>query len=86
MNLPGIVLGLVMSSLYGAGFHIWRGGGLRRLLLFLVLAWIGFWTGQIAGVQFDLAIGKVGTLLLGPATAGSLAFLFLGNWLFNQPG
>ena len=85
MNLPGFVLGMVMASLYGSGFHAWRGGSLKKLALFFALSWIGFWLGQIGGAMYDVTIGQVGTLLLGPATFGSLVFLFVGNWLFNQP-
>lgn len=73
-----------MSTLYGAAFHFWRGGGLRRLFLFLVLSIVGFWVGQIAGAGFNLTFGKIGTLLLGPASIGSIVFLLVGNWLFNQ--
>ena len=84
MNLPGFLFGFVISALYGSAFHFWRGGGLRRLLLFLVLSIVGFWVGQIAGAALNVTFGKVGTLLLGPATVGSAIFLLVGNWLFNQ--
>lgn len=85
MNLPGFVLGLVVALLYGAAFHLWRGGGFRRLLLFLFLSAAGFTVGQMMGALFGLTIWQVGLVLLGPATLGSLVFLFVGNWLFNQP-
>ena len=84
MTLPGLLLGLVVSTLYGVAFHLWRGGGLRRLLLFIILAWSGFWLGQIAGAAFNLTFFQVGTLLLGMATLGSIVLLFAGNWLFNS--
>lgn len=85
MNLPGLFLGLVVALFYGAAFHLWRGGGFRRLLLFLMLSLAGFTAGQIAGAVFGLTFWQVGLVLLGPATFGSLLFLFVGNWLFNQP-
>jgi hypothetical protein len=47
MSLPSILFGVLLSTLYGAAFHLWRGGGLGRLVLYLVLGWIGFWAGQI---------------------------------------
>ena len=84
MNLPGFLLGFVLAVLYGAAFHFWRGGGFRRLLLFVLLSILGFTAGQIVGAAMNLTIGQVGMLLVGPATVGSLAFLLFGNWLFRQ--
>ena len=84
MNFPGFLLGLVLSLLYGAAFHFWRGGGFRRLLLFLLLSILGFTAGQVAGAALNLAIWQVGMLLVGPATIGSVFFLLFGNWLFRD--
>jgi hypothetical protein len=83
MTLPAVLLGFVIPTLYGALFHLWRGGGIRRLGLLIFLSWLGFWVGQIAGAAFDITIFQVGNLLLGTATAGSLVFLIGGNWLFR---
>ncbi|HUF37263.1 MAG TPA: hypothetical protein VMN57_01960 [Anaerolineales bacterium] len=85
MTLPAIVFGVVLSTFFGVVFHLWRGGGLRKLAILIVLAWGGFWIGQVAGAALDLTLGRVGTLLLGTATAGSFFVLVIGNWIFNQP-
>ena len=85
MTLPAIVFGIVLSTLFGTAFHVWRGGGLRKLAILILLSWGGFWAGQIAGAALNLTFGRVGTLLLGTASAGSLIVLVIGNWLFNQP-
>jgi len=81
MNLPGLLLGLVLSTLYGAIFHLWRGGGLGRLLLYIILSWIGFWSGQFLATYLGWTLITVGSLHLGLATLGSLIFLLLGYWL-----
>jgi hypothetical protein len=85
MTLPAIVFGIVLSTLFGTAFHAWRGGGLRKLAILILLSWGGFWAGQIVGAALNLTFGRVGTLLLGTASAGSLVVLVIGNWLFNQP-
>jgi hypothetical protein len=85
MTLPAVALGVVLSTLYGTVFHFWRGGGLRKLAILILLSWIGFWAGQVAGAALNVTIGRVGTLLLGTATAGSILVLVIGNWIFNQP-
>jgi hypothetical protein len=81
MTLPSIILGFFISSLYGAIFHLWRGGDGGKLLLYLIFSWIGFWLGQIVGDTFDFTIGALGPLYLGPATLGSLVILGIGYWL-----
>lgn len=79
--IPMLLLGLIISTLYGAAFHFWRGGGAGRLLLYLLLAWAGFWGGHLLGVWLGLQFAAVGELNLGAASLGSLLFLGVGYWL-----
>lgn len=81
MTLPTIILGVVISSLYGSVFHLWRGGNFWRLLLYIFLAWIGFWLGHIIGNQLEWTFGSIGTLRLGMASIGTFVSLLLGYWL-----
>ena len=81
MTLPAILFGILISTLYGAAFHLWRGGSLGRLILYLILAWAGFWTGQVVGNYFGWTIGAIGPIYLGSATIFSIIFLSLGYWL-----
>ena len=81
MSLPSLLLGFVFSTLLGAGFHAVRGGGGGKLLLDLVLGWLGFWLGQYTAARLGLTIGSLGSLHLGLAVPVGLVFLFVGNWL-----
>ena len=81
MTLPALLLGILISTLYGAAFHLWRGGGLGRFIWYMILAWVGFWTGQILGNHFGWTFGSIGPLHLGSATLFSVAFLGIGHWL-----
>lgn len=81
MSLPTIILGLILSTLYGALFHLWRGGNAGRLLLYLILAWIGFWLGQLIANYLNLTFDTLGQLHIVIASLGSLLFLGLGYWL-----
>ncbi len=81
MSLPSLLLGFVLSTLIGAGFHALRGGGGGKLLLDLVLGWLGFWLGQYIAERSGFTIGSLGSLHLGLAIPAALVFLFAGNWL-----
>jgi hypothetical protein len=81
MTLPSLILGAVVATLLGAAFHLWRGGGLGRFLLYLTLAWLGFWSGHFLGSTFDLAIFSIGPLYAGVGILVSLGAMFLGHWL-----
>jgi hypothetical protein len=81
MTLPSILIGIVISSLYGAAFHLWRGGGLGRLILYLILAWVGFWLGHLIGNALGWTFVSLGPLRLGTATLGAAITLGVGYWL-----
>jgi hypothetical protein len=81
MTLPIVVFGVLLASLYGALFHLWRDGGLGRLILYLLLSWVGFIIGELAGNALGWTFWSVGTLHIGTATIGSLVFLAAGYWL-----
>jgi hypothetical protein len=81
MTLPALLFGILLSSAYGAAFHFWKGGSLRRLLLYVILAWIGFWMGHLLGAALGWSFAAVGPINAGMATLVSAIFLFGGEWL-----
>lgn len=83
--LPTLIFGFVISTLIGVLFHVWRGGGLFRLILYIFLAWIGFWMGHFIAEYLHISLIKVGQLNLGLAIIFSLIFLGIGYWLSLLP-
>ena len=81
MTFPALIFGVLLSSVYGTAFHFWKGGGLGKLVLFVLLAWVGFWSGQILGAQLGWRFASIGPLNTGMATLGSALVLFVGEWL-----
>ena len=81
MTLLAVLFGLLISTLYGVVFHLWRGGRAGRLALYLILGWAGFWLGQLIATQLGWTFASLGTLHLGMATFVSAIFLFGGYWL-----
>lgn len=81
MFFANYLLGFILSTLYGSLFHLWRGGGVGRLIFYIALSWIGFWIGHWLGLSFDLTVGKIGALQFLTATIGSVLCLLIGHWL-----
>jgi hypothetical protein len=81
MPYPTILFGILLSSAYGAGYHLFRGGSLRRLVGFLVLAWVGFWGGDMLGWYLGWTIGAVGLLNVGTGTLGAFLLLVVGDFV-----
>jgi hypothetical protein len=81
MTFPAILFGIFLSTAYGAAFHFWKGGSLNKLLLYVILAWLGFWIGHIVGGLIGWNFAAVGPINAGLATVGSAIFLLVGEWL-----
>lgn len=86
MTLPDFLLGMLLSTLLGAIFHLWRGGGLNRLVFYIIISWIGFWGGHILCNKLGWTLLSVGTLRVGMGIFGNLVLLALAYFLPNpQP-
>lgn len=81
MTLPSILLGMILSSICGAVYHLVRGGGMSRLFLYLVLAGLGFWIGHFLDGYFGLRFFPIGPLNAGSALVVCVLFLIMGDWL-----
>lgn len=79
MPLPTIVFGVLLSTLYGGLYHLIRGGKTRKLLLFLVLSWAGFWVGDTVGWLLNWTFAPVGMMNAGMGTVGAFVFLAAGD-------
>lgn len=81
MTLPALIIAALVASLYGALYHLIRGGGPGRLLLYLMLSWIGFTLGHLAGIWLGWLFFPLGTINLGLSTLGSVLVLVVGDWI-----
>ncbi|MCB0173694.1 MAG: hypothetical protein KDJ97_24455 [Anaerolineae bacterium] len=78
---PFVLLGLLLGSLYGTIFHLWRGKSLRDFLIYLVAGIIGFGFGQGLGMALGVNMWLIGPLHVVEATVVSWISLFLIQWL-----
>jgi len=81
MTLPSLLFALLIALLYGALYHLVRGGSFWRLVLYLVLSVMGFILGHLIGLWQGWVLMPVGSLNLGLSTMGSFLILVIGDWL-----
>ncbi len=81
MTLPTFLFGLLIALLYGAAYHLIRGGGFWRLLLYLGLSILGFAAGHFIGLWRGWIFIPLGSLNVGVSSAGSIIILVIGDWL-----
>jgi hypothetical protein len=77
----GIVLGFLLATAYGAGFHLLLGGPARRIILYLFASWLGFALGHFVGDFFSIELFKLGPIHLFGASLGSWIALIASWWL-----
>jgi hypothetical protein len=75
-----LVLGFLLASAYGAGFHLILGGPARRILLYMLSAWVGFTLGHFLGDLLNIELLKLGALHLFSASLGAWIALIAGWW------
>jgi hypothetical protein len=81
MNIPTLIFGGLIATLYGAIFHFIRGGNPGRLIAYILISWAGFWAGHFLAERFEIGF-NVGSLNLGIATITSFVFMIIGYWVF----
>lgn len=81
MTIPAFLFGFFIACFIGACFHLWKDGGLWRLMGYLFLSEAGFWIGHFLGGTWKITFFSIGPLHLGFALIGCLIFLGIGFWL-----
>lgn len=76
-----LILGFLLATAYGAGFHLILGGPARRILLYILAAWVGFAVGHFTGDFLNMALFKLGVLHLFSASLGAWVALIASWWL-----
>lgn len=67
MTLQGALLGLLIATACGLLYHLVRGGPVRRMTVFVLSAWLSFFSGHLVGGWVGLTAPRLGTLNLLPA-------------------
>jgi hypothetical protein len=81
MTFPAVLFGAILAALFASAFHFWRGDSLKKTLLYLLLAEIGFWGGHFLGMALGWKLILIGPLNAGMGTMGAVLILVIGSWL-----
>ena len=81
MTLLAILLGSVLAAIYGALYHLIRGGSGGRIFLYLVVSGISFWFGHLVANIISFTFLSLGPIRTGLATLFSIAGLVTAEWL-----
>ena len=81
MTIPALLVALLFILLYGAIYHLLRGGGMGRLLLYFGLSALGFGAGHLLSLWLHWDFFPMGQINLGLSSVGSLLILIIGDWL-----
>jgi len=79
--LPAIAIMFVLSVLYGALFHLWKGDNWRDLGAYILLALLGFLVGQLIGTVLQLSVLKLGQVHLIAGSLFAWLLMFAFAWL-----
>jgi uncharacterized membrane protein len=81
MTFPGVLLAILIASVIGVLYHLVRGGSLQRLVLYLISAWIAFFTGHFLGSSLDWTTWRWGSLNMLPSLLVTVLALILADVL-----
>ena len=84
MTTPAYLIAIIIATLYGALFHLFKGANASRLLLYLVSSWMGFIIGHNVSPVVGASIYSIGPLNAGMASIGSGLALVLARWLAKR--
>lgn len=80
----GLVLGFLLATAYGAGFHLLIGGPPRKIVLYILAAWIGFVIGHFVGDFLSIDLLNLGAVHLLSASLGAWVALVMSWFLSRQ--
>jgi uncharacterized membrane protein YeaQ/YmgE (transglycosylase-associated protein family) len=78
----GFVLGFLLATAYGAAFHLIVGGRPRKILLYILAAWVGFTLGHFIGDLIGIEAFQLGAVHLFAASLGAWIALIL-SWFLS---
>jgi hypothetical protein len=84
IQLPGLLLSLLLASIYAVVFYLFLGRRPRDLLFFWLAAVVGFASGHLVGQVWDFIPWTLGQVHIIEASVLAIVFLLLARWLGQE--
>jgi hypothetical protein len=84
IQLPGLLLSLVLASIYAAAFYLLLGRRPRDMLFFWLAAVVGFASGHVVGEVWGFIPWTLGQVHIIEASVLAILFLILARWLGQE--
>ena len=81
IQLPGLVLSVLLASIYAAIFYLLLGRRPRDMLFFWLAAVVGFASGHVVGQVWDFIPWTLGQVHIIEASVLAIVFLLMARWL-----
>ena len=81
LTFPSFIFGSVVAILFGAVYHLWRGGDWKIFLLAEFASLLGFWLGHFLAFAFNWELANLGPVFVAQAIIGSVLALGFVHWL-----
>ena len=81
MPAPAVVLVVLISLLYAALFHLWRGKGWGGLVLSIIASLLGMIAGQFLGPIIGLDLLRIGQVYILEGTVLAWLLMLAVAWL-----
>jgi len=81
MNVSTYIFGWILATLLGAVFHLWKDGGFWKLIIYIILSWVGFFIGHLIAKNAGFNFLNVGYSISAAASSGASSCFLLGTGL-----
>ncbi len=78
---PAIIVIIVLGVIYGALFYLWKGKSWSDMALFIAVAILGFFVGQLVAFLLNLDVLQVGQVHWIEGTLFAWFFMLAIAWL-----
>ena len=84
IQLPGLLLSLILASIYAAAFYLLLGRRPRDMLFFWLAAVVGFASGHVVGEVWGFIPWTLGQVHIIEASVLAIVFMLLARWLGQE--
>ena len=84
IQFPGLILSVLLASIYAVIFYLLLGQRPRDMLFFWLAAVVGFASGHVVGQVWDFVPWTLGQVHVIEASVLAIVFLLMARWLGQE--